>query len=114
MQTIILDIDGTLLKHPGSFDEIGKVTELLPGVREKFADWVSKDYTIILVTGRRESLRRKTINQLNDLGLPFDHLIMGLPRGKRLLVNDFKPGSTDSTAEAYCVERNKGLKELEI
>jgi hypothetical protein len=88
--------------------------EVLEGVLEKFREWDRRGYTIILITGRKESARKLTEDQLQKFGLFYDHLIMGLPRGPRIIINDMKEDSLDKTAGHFCVERNKGIGDIEI
>ena len=115
-KTIFCDIDGTLIKHHGSLSkQITHKPEILEGVIEKFDEWDRKCYNIILTTGRKESLRRITENQLAELGLAYDQLIMGIGGGPRILINDMKPHRPEMlTAEAITIERNKGLEDVEI
>ena len=113
-KTIFCDIDGTLIKHHGSLSRIiTSEPKILEGVVEKLDEWDRKCYNIILTTGRKESLRKFTENQLVKLGIVYDQLIMGLGGGPRYLINDLKPDGT-KTAFAIQVERNKGIKNLEI
>lgn len=109
-KTILLDIDGTLIEHvaPGAPDYYERTSKLLPGVIKKFQEWDAKGYNIILITGRRESSREFTENQLIKLGLFWDQLIMGVGGGPRILINDIKP-TGEKTAFAINIERNKGL-----
>ena len=108
--TILLDIDGTILSHPSSLSNcIADKQNVLPGVKEKFACWSRQSYCIILITARPESMRSLTVKQIENAGLYFDHLIMGLPNGPRVLINDSKP-SADTTAFAYTVKRDAGLE----
>ena len=114
-KTIFLDIDGCVLKHNGNLSEqITQPAVLLPGVKEKFNEWDLKGYKIILVTGRRESLRRFTEEQLIYCGIYYDQLIMGINRGERIIINDKKPNNDVCTASAIEIERNKGLKNIQI
>ena len=55
---------------------------------KKFNEWDSKGHKIILVTARKESARHFTEKQLNEIGLPWDLLIMGMTSGTRILIND--------------------------
>lgn len=112
--TIFLDIDGSLVYHHGTLSEQMNKLELLPGVKEKFEEWDKKGYNIILTTGRRESLRTLTENQLHDLGLFWDHLLMGIGGGQRIIVNDLKPNSCVPTAIAINLKRNEGLETVNI
>ena|SRR3989338_5081446 len=112
-KTIICDIDGTLVYHHGSLDEqMTKESTLLPGTLENFREWVANDYKIILVTGRKSCYREITEKQLLRLGICYDHLIMDLPRGDRILINDRKPSSPRDTAYAINLTRNHGLESI--
>lgn len=81
---------------------------LLPGVIERFTEWRLKDYFILITTARPEGTRRTTEQQLSSFGIFYDKLIMGLPTGSRMVVNDRKPDGMN-TAEAVCLDRNAGL-----
>ena len=112
-KTIVCDIDGVLFRHycDGLSGQIINKPEILKGVRDNFQHWDSKGYNIILLTGRKESLRSLTTNLLHSFGLYFDELVMGVGGGDRILINDRKPnGST--TAWAFNRDRNQGLKDI--
>lgn len=114
-KTLFIDIDGTLVKHHGTLSE--QITEpptLLPGVLEKLNQWDREGCRIILVTGRRESAREITEQQLRSLGIFYDYLLMGLGGGKRIIINDFKPNSTEETAGHVCLERNQGINNIDL
>lgn len=114
-KTLIVDIDGTLIWHFGNIhDQISNPPEALPGIRDKFHDWDRKGYRIILLTGRKESLRRLTEQQLETCGIFYDQLVMGVGGGVRVLINDLKTGSSEPTAIAINLERNKGLENLDV
>ena len=112
-KTIICDIDGTLFKHQGDIckQHLGDPI-LLSGARDRIRKWDREGCYIILITGRRESVRLATERQLSEFGIVHDQLIMGSGGGTRVLINDKKPDGEDS-AQAICVERNKGLGDLE-
>jgi ribonucleotide monophosphatase NagD (HAD superfamily) len=115
MKTIICDIDGTLLFHNGSQNkQIINKPRLLPGTIEKFHDWDKKGYKIILITGRRESTREVTKEQLRNCGIIYDNLIMGVGRGPRVLINDRKENNKDDTAIAINLVRNEGISSIEV
>lgn len=114
-KTIFIDIDGTLLKHHGSIEELlESPSVVLDGVKEKLYEWNLKNHQIILTTGRRESMKDFTEKQLLECGITYDKLIMGCTRGNRVIINDTKPNSKKITVEAYNVKRNEGIKELDI
>lgn len=115
-KTIFCDIDGTIFAHTGSMTGILLEEErLLPGVQEKFNEWDGKGYNIVLTTGRKESARAHTEAALRKNGLFWDHLIMGLGGGPRVLINDIKPYNPEApTAIAINLTRDKGLGEIDI
>ena len=100
-KTIICDIDGTIFDYPpsGSAHIFHKVI-LLPGVLERFAKWEATGHNIILITGRRESLRKRTEASLIRHGIAFDQLIMGCADTGRVLIND---NSHEGTVKAHAV-----------
>jgi hypothetical protein len=109
-KTIVCDIDGCILQHQGNLcNMIQNEPVLLNGVKEKFDEWDKKAYKIILLTGRKESMREITEKQLHSFGLFWDVLVMGATRGERVLINDLKPNCDKNTASSVNLVRNKGL-----
>jgi len=109
-KTIICDIDGCILQHMGSLYKMQTDPPiLLNGVKEKFDEWDKKAYKIVLLTGRKESMREITEKQLRSHGLFWDVLVMGATRGQRVLINDLKPSSDGPTACAVNLIRDEGL-----
>jgi len=114
-KTLFIDIDGCILIHKGNLTkEILSEPELLPGVIDKLNEWDGNGYKIILTTGRKESMRKITENQLSKVGVFYDQLIMGINRGERIIINDKKPGIEMTVASAIEIERNKGFENLKI
>ena len=87
---------------------------LLPGTVDKLLEWDKAGSTIILTTGRKESLRKVTEKQLWEAGIIYDQLIMGVGGGKRYIINDRKPQGDEDYAIAINLKRNEGIKELKI
>lgn len=115
IKTIFCDIDGCVFKHHGNIAEItNNPYELLPGVVEAFNKWGHRGYTIVLTTGRPESLRSFTNQQICDAGLNYQHLIMDLPRGPRVVINDAKPERGIETAACVNIERDEGMENVDI
>jgi len=115
MKTIICDIDGTLLFHYGTQKmQLTKEPKIIQGTLEKLHEWDKLGYGLILITGRREGGRATTENQLRELGISYDHLIMGVGRGTRVLINDFKEKSNNPTAIAINLKRNSGISNIEV
>lgn len=113
-KTIFCDIDGTIIKHVHSFSNINKTKpEILQGVIEKFNEWDSKGYKIILTTARKESARAITEKHLNELGLCWDYLLMGVTSGQRVLINDKLFENDLDRALSINVITDKGFKSID-
>ena len=110
MKTIICDIDGTIFKYSphGTYAIVNEDPILLPGVVTQFNEWEMQGCKIILITGRRESLRERTEACLTDCGIPFDVLLMGYADTGRVLINDI---SFTGKIKAHCVNltRDEGF-----
>ena len=118
-RTYFIDVDGTLVPHLSNVELDGiiesenynfdsKRETLLPGVKELWATFKEQD-TIIITTARRESHREMTENIFRNNGLRYDKLIMDLPSGPRIVIND----TTDSLyqkAIGINVMRNSGFR----
>jgi hypothetical protein len=113
-KTLIVDIDGTILRHNGDGlrGQHGDLP-LLSDVQRRWSEWDAKGYGIVVLTGRRESMRAETERQLAECHLAYDQLVMGVGGGPRYLINDKKPDGT-LTAYAINLDRNTGLGEVEI
>jgi histidinol phosphatase-like enzyme len=114
VKTIFCDIDGCIFFHPGKLAIATQKPVVLPGVKDKFCEWIRKGYTIILTTGRPESLRLITEQQLNEVDLHYHNLIMNLPRGQRVVINDVKLDRKGKTAACVNLKRNEGMTDVNI
>ena len=114
MKTVICDIDGTITKYMGGGHHaiVHQNHEVLPGVVDKFREWEAEGHRIILITGRRESVREATEDELRHLGIPFDVLLMGYADEGRYLINDLSP-HVGEKAHAVNVERDKGFIDID-
>ena len=109
-KTWFIDLDGTVLVHnPG----LAEPDRLLPGVKEFWAKAIRLEDRVILVTARDPQFETATRVFLAMQELRFDQLIMGLPTGERIVINDKKPSGLH-TAIAINVLRNGGLDGVEI
>ena len=114
-KTIFCDIDGTLLQHHKDIIKNYQDTPIvLPHVLESIKQWEKNNYKIILTTGRKECLRQITEQQLHTIGIVYDELVMGLPNGSRVLINDKKERGVENTAYAVNVPRNGGLVNIDL
>jgi len=115
VKTLFLEIDGTLVKHenPSITSKPSHKMVVLKGTIDRLLEWNKKGYTIILTTGRRESNRELTEKQLQEAGIFYDQLIMGVGRGPRVVINDIKPDGM-ITAYSINVDRNIGISNIDI
>jgi hydroxymethylpyrimidine pyrophosphatase-like HAD family hydrolase len=114
-KTIFCDIDGTLLQHKQDvFLNYNEEPIILNDVIRNIKQWEKLNYKIILTTGRKECLREITKKQLLSFGIVFDELIMNLPNGARVLINDKKPNSSTNNAYAINLVRNKGMENVDL
>ena len=114
MKTIICDIDGTIFEYVkgGHYDLVYREPKLLPGVRKKFQEWEVKGCRIVLITGRRESVREVTERALRKAGIPFDMLIMGFADTGRVLINDIN-SKGKVKAHAVNLKRDEGFESVD-
>ena len=111
LNTWFVDIDGVIFPHNGYLSKgDGECEEPLPGVVQFFNSLDSED-KIILCTARKEHFRQRTERSLTAAGIRYDILIMELPTGKRILINDRKDSGMN-TAFAVNIARNEGLKNV--
>lgn len=113
-KTYFIDIDGTIVTHlsnseldfimskNNNFSEI-----LLPGVKQLWKQFTPSD-KIIITTARAERHRTMTEKIFIDNNLKFDILLMDLPSGPRILIND-TPDMLFQKAIALNVQRNVGF-----
>lgn len=112
--TYFLDIDGTLVPHLTNeqidlimSNKIVIKEELLVGVKELWTKFKKND-VIIITTARRESHRELTTKIFTENNLRYDNLIMNLPSGQRVLIND-SPDIFYKKAISINVKRNQGF-----
>lgn len=108
-KTWILDIDGTLVIHNGHLQGIGD--RLLPGVKD-FFDKIPRQDIIVLMSARKEDEKTALESFLTREGIRYNYLLLDMPHGERILVNDKKPSGL-ITAYAVNKERDASLN-LEV
>lgn len=100
----LLDFDGCIVRHNGYLDG-GDV--LLPGVAEFWRSIPATDHVVIL-SARPEEERQAVTEFLAAHGLQVHQVVLGLPVGERICVNDVKPSGL-RTAVAVNLPRDAGL-----
>ena len=112
-KTLMIDIDGTILRHMHSITKVyTHPAEILPGVIEKINNWDSNGYQIIFMTARKESTREHTEKQLRQFGLAWDQLIMGIGGGDRYIINDKLYATDTDRAIGINVITNQGFQAI--
>lgn len=114
--TFFVDIDGTLITNTSEyvFPYTGDGSPL-----QKNIDCLNNIYEkgrcrIILTTSRNDRLKDITISELYKYGIKYDDIIMNLPHGQRILVNDFSNTNTFPTAVSINLERDSDCLERYI
>ena len=112
--TYFFDIDGTIFKYRtfGKYESTNP--ELTPGAWEKLREIRDAGHTIVLTTARPESLRLLTVLELEKHVIPYDQLVMGLPRGPRHVINDMSLTVPGPRAIAWNVRRDEGLEKIQV
>ena len=113
--TILIDLDGTIIKQNENYSVNPKELELLPGSLETLRTWKNQGHQIVITTGRPKEYEQAIIHALSELGITYDTIITGLPSGPRLVINDKKPyNSFIEMASAIQLPRNKGISEITL
>jgi hypothetical protein len=106
--TIFIDLDGTLITNSSHLMRpfFGEGKPLKNNI-EVLRKLKSRDKTcIVITTSRPERFREFTESELEKYDIPHDHLIMGLPHAKRILVNDYSASNSYPTCESVNIPRN--------
>ena len=114
-RTFFIDLDGTVLMHGHRYSNLYEgQNEACPGVIEAMDELDSQGHTIVLVSARKESSREFTQRLLDRLGIPYDHLILGVSQGKRIVVNDIISETSAPRAGNVNVITDQGWKAKEL
>jgi hypothetical protein len=113
--TLFVDIDGTLVKNSSSHfpPYIGNTDPLDSNIEILKTLYSSGKFQIILTTSRPEKFRETTIQQMQSVGMPFNHLIMGLYHSKRIIINDYSKSNPFKSCDSINLKRDSNeLKEI--
>ena len=83
-------------------------TPAITGAGEKLRTLKSAGHYILLVTSRPEAYREATLRQMEQEGIIFDQLVMGVNHGPRYVVNDYSSTMPYPTALAINSARDSG------
>ncbi len=113
--TLFIDMDGVITQHSsshfppyyGETEAIKENVEILKTLRQ------SGKFQIIITTARGEEYRNVTTDQLKRFGLDYDHLLMGMQHGKRIIINDYSKSNPYKSCDAINLKRNSNeLKDI--
>jgi len=107
--TLFVDLDGVIFKQSSSYlpPYIGTTRPLDKNVSYLKELIDTQKVEIIFTTSRSEQYRKITEKQLNDIGLIYKDLIMGLQHNKRIIINDFSSSNPYPTCSCINVPRNQ-------
>lgn len=106
-KTIFIDLDGTLVKNSSEYfipmwgDSEGLENNIRI-INEIYKRGKSK---IIITTSRKEN--KETLDQINQLGIKYHHIIFQLPHSQRILINDYAPTNIYPSAVAINLKRDQ-------
>tara|TARA_B100001059_G_scaffold235416_1_gene280952 strand:+ start:30702 stop:31778 length:1077 start_codon:yes stop_codon:yes gene_type:complete len=113
--TLFVDIDGTLVINSSAHfpPYIGNTEPIMENVEILRNLYNSKKFKIILTTSRPEKYREATINQMNEIKMPFNSLIMDLNHSKRIVINDYSKTNPYKSCDSINLKRNSSdLKDI--
>lgn len=112
--TVFCDVDGVLLENGSKFGlKKWKTDAILPNV-ECLSDLQKNGKIYLIITSSRPEKEDTYIREkLSELGLYPDRMILGLPHGRRVLINDYSLTNAYPSAIALNLERDsKNLASL--
>ena len=113
-KTIFSDIDGTLIEQVRFEDLDPNVVNVLPGVLEKFNEWYEAGHHIVLTTARPWNLELITKQQMENAGIRYHQIVMGIGREERILINNNSSKEPErNRAFGVPVLRDGGFENLE-
>lgn len=111
--TIFCDIDGTLFEYRKFASYKTTKPTIILNTVNNINNAYDNGHCILLTTARPEYLRAHTMKELDQEDIKYHHLIMGIERGSRILINDNET-ETINRAFAFNVTRNKGFTGSQI
>ena len=99
--TIFCRIEGTLIDNTKN--------DIIESIVKKINNAYDEGHIIILTTNQSENLRNQLINQLNSFKIKFSKLLMGLPNGPQISINNYI-NNNDHKSYSFSTEKNIGFK----
>ncbi len=114
-ETVICDVDGVLLVHKNCSNDVKDDNKIIGSAANKIRQWRKDKKLVVLATARPERTRSAFIALLDELGIEYDRLVMGLNPGPRYLINDIKP-SNPMVRQSLAINltRDCGIDDLDL
>ncbi len=118
-KTIIIDLDGVLIKHDSGHNSKKKIFTYPAIPIKKNVDLIKKEYDsgscIIVMSARPNDEISNVENELKRNKIFYHHLILGVASGSRIVINDMKKNHPNiKTAIAIETVRNSSIKKTMI
>jgi len=113
--TLFIDIDGTIVINSSSHfpPYIGNTDPIQENIEVIKDLYRSGKFQVILTTSRREKYKKITERQMENLGIKYDGLIMGLLHSKRIIINDYSKSNPFKSCDSINLKRDTPeLKEI--
>ncbi len=113
--TLFLDLDGVICEHsashfPPNYGETGPLSDNLSILLELQK---TGKFQFVITTARSEKYRKTTVEQLEQFGLKYHALLMGMLHCKRIVINDYSKSNPYKSCDAINLKRNSNdLKEI--
>lgn len=105
--TVFCDVDGVLLKNGSKFGPVKWETDAIASNVQHLADLQKKGSIYLVITSSRPESQESYIREkLLKLNLVPDKFLLGLPHGRRLLINDYSLTNSYPSAVAINLERD--------
>jgi hypothetical protein len=113
--TLFVDLDGTLVKNSsvhfppyvGKSEALHANADIIKRLQQ------SGKFEIIITTSRPEKYRKVTEQQLEQLGIKYKVLLMGLLHSKRIIINDYSKSNPFKSCDSINLKRNSDdLREI--
>ena len=107
--TYIFDLDGVLVENGSPhFSPKWGEAKAIPASGEAVRGLHARGNHIVVMTARPESYRGMTEAELQDKGIPYHQLVMGVHHGRRYIVNDYSANNPCPSAVAVNTVRDSG------
>lgn len=113
--TLFVDLDGTLVINSSWHfpPYVGQSVPLKANVEIIKQLQQSGKFEIIITTSRPQKFQEVTEQQLQDLGIKYKYLLMGLKHSKRIIINDYSKSNPYKSCDSINLKRNSDdLKEI--